>query len=87
VDSKAHLVQSSVGTMYLLKIKELATNSQQAVARSNNEDMEVDFEHSHGLQGTNENIEGHEAGRNKRGSRGVNEKGRESSYSESKLKK
>jgi hypothetical protein len=43
---------------------------------SNNEDMEVDFDRGHGLQGTNENIEGHAARGNKGGSR-VNEKERE----------
>jgi hypothetical protein len=36
------------------KNKYLTTNNQQTVAMSNNEDMEVDFDRGHGLQGTNE---------------------------------
>jgi hypothetical protein len=51
----------------------LHKNRQQAVAMSNNEDTEIDFDLGHGLQGRNENIEGHEASY-KGGSRGVNEK-------------
>jgi hypothetical protein len=67
-------VQSRVGTSYLLNIKKIPINSQQAVAMSNKEDMEVDFECSQGLQGTNENIEGHEARGNKGGFCGANMK-------------
>jgi hypothetical protein len=58
----------------VLKIKCLPTNSQQAVAMSNNEDMEVDLDRGHGLQGMHENSKGHEARGNKGGSCGVNEK-------------
>jgi hypothetical protein len=54
----------------------LPTNSQQTVATSNTEDMEVDFGRGHGLQGTNENSEGHEARVNKGGRCGVKEKER-----------
>jgi hypothetical protein len=53
------------------------TNIQQAVAMSNNEDMEGDVDRIHGLQGTDENIEGHEARGNKGGSCGGTEKERE----------
>jgi hypothetical protein len=44
---------------------------------SNNEDMEIDFDRGQGLQGTNENIEVHEAKGNKGGSCRGNEKERE----------
>jgi hypothetical protein len=44
---------------------------------SNNEDIEVDYDRVHGLQGTNENSEGHEERGKKGGSRGDNEKERE----------
>jgi hypothetical protein len=63
--------------MYLLKIKVLPTNIQQAVAMRNNEDMDVDVDRGHELQRTDENIEGHEVRGNKAGSCGVNEKERE----------
>jgi hypothetical protein len=45
----------------------------------NNEDMEVevDVDRGHGLQRTDDNIEGHEVRGNKAGSRGVNENERE----------
>jgi hypothetical protein len=43
---------------------------------SNNDDMEVDLNRGQGLQGTDENIEGHEARGNKGGSHRGNEKER-----------
>jgi hypothetical protein len=49
---------------------------------SNTEDMEVEFGRGRGLQGTNENSEGHEARGNKGGSRGVNEKEKERLHQE-----
>jgi hypothetical protein len=39
---------------------------------SNNEDMVVDVDRGHGLQRTDDNIEGHAVRGNKAGSRGVN---------------
>jgi hypothetical protein len=56
------------------KNKCLPTSNQQTVAMSNTEDMEVNFYRGHGLQGTNENSEGHESRGNKGVSCGVNEK-------------
>jgi hypothetical protein len=44
---------------------------------SNNEDMEVDVDRGHGLQGTDNNNKRHEARGNKSGTRDVNEKERE----------
>jgi 23S rRNA G2069 N7-methylase RlmK/C1962 C5-methylase RlmI len=49
---------------------------------SNNEDMEVDVDRGHGLQDTDDNIEGHEVRGNKAGSRDVNEKEREQLHRE-----
>jgi hypothetical protein len=43
--------------------KKLPTNIKQAVAMRNNEDMEVNVERGHGLQGTDDNNKSHEARR------------------------
>jgi hypothetical protein len=53
---------------------------------SNNEDMEVDVDRGHGLQGTDHNNKSHEARGNEARTRDVNEKERESRYSERKGK-
>jgi hypothetical protein len=44
---------------------------------SNNEDMEVDVDRGHGLQGTDDNNKSHEARGSEAGTRDVNEKERE----------
>jgi hypothetical protein len=44
---------------------------------SNNEDMEVNVDRDHGLQGMVDNNKSHDAKGNKSGTRGVNEKERE----------
>jgi hypothetical protein len=44
---------------------------------SNNEDMEVNVDRGHGLQGTDDNNKSHEARGNEARTRNVNEKGRE----------
>jgi hypothetical protein len=59
------------------KHKKSPTNIQQAVAMSNNDDMEIDLDRGRGLRGTTDKSEQHKARGNRSDHRGLEERERE----------